>query len=98
MPQNIGKHRNEEELYKCRSSHSRCSIRKAVLKDNLLFSRKHLCISLFLIKRLQHKCFPGNIANFFYRAHSVAAFDKCKTIESKKKNVFTGYILRGNQR
>ena len=58
-----------------RSSHQRCSIKKAVLKNFAIFLRKHLFWSLFLIKlqtfrsttlikRLQHRCFPVNIANF----------------------------------
>ena len=33
-----------------RSSHHRCSMKKAVLKDLTIFTRKRLCQSLFLIK------------------------------------------------
>ena len=35
---------------KFRSSHQRCSIKKAVLKNFAIFTGKHLCRSLFLIK------------------------------------------------
>ena len=31
----------------------------------LNFTGKHLCWSLFLIKRLQHNCFPVKFAKFF---------------------------------
>ena len=34
----------------CRSSHRKCSIKKAALKDFAIFKGKHLCWSLFLIK------------------------------------------------
>ena len=52
-----------------RSSHRRCSINKAVFKNSAIFTGKHLCWSIFLIKqiikiRLQHRDFPGNIAKF----------------------------------
>ena len=51
--------------------------RIGVLKNFAIFTEKHLCWSLFLYKktrlqswnfikkRLQHRCFPVNIANFF---------------------------------
>ena len=55
--------------------HRKCSIKKPVLKNFAVFTGKHLCWSLFLInvaglrlvtylKRLQHRCFPVNIAKF----------------------------------
>ena len=41
---------------------------KAVLKHFAIFTGKHLCWSLFLIKfikkNLQHKCLPVNMARF----------------------------------
>ena len=40
-----------------------------VLKDFVIFTGKHPCWRLFLIKfkkRLQQRCFPKNIATFFY--------------------------------
>ena len=43
-----------------KSSHRRCSIKKAALKYFAMFTRKHLCWSLFfnfIKKRLQHRCF-----------------------------------------
>ena len=56
-----------------RSSHQRCSLKKAVLKKFAIFTRKHL--SLFnkvaglkacscIKMRLQHRCFFVNIAKF----------------------------------
>ena len=36
--------------------------KKAVLKYFAIFAGKHLCWSLFLVKRLQHRRFPVNIA------------------------------------
>ena len=55
-----------------RSSHRRCSVKKAVLKEFANFTGKHRCWSLFLIKlqanfikkRLQHRCFPVKFAKF----------------------------------
>ena len=56
-----------------KSSHQRCSIKKLLLKIWQSITGKHLCWSLLLIvaelqarnfikKRLQHGCFPVNIA------------------------------------
>ena len=60
-----------------RSSHYRCSIKKAVLKNFVIFTGKHMCWSEYLFnkvaglkacnfikERLQDRCFPMNIANF----------------------------------
>ena len=59
-----------------RSSHQRCSVKKCVLKNFTLFTGKHLCWSLSLIKlqglqpsnfikkRLQHRSFPVNNVKF----------------------------------
>ena len=59
-----------------RSSHQRCSVRKAVLRNFTKFTGKHLCQSLFFNKvaglrpatllklRLWHRCFPVNFAKF----------------------------------
>ena len=57
-----------------KSNHKRCSIKKAVLKIFAIFTGKHLRRSLFLTKkisilnfiekRVQHSCFPVNIAKF----------------------------------
>ena len=38
--------------------------KKAVLKNFVIFTEKHLCWTLFLIKRLQHGFFPVNIVKF----------------------------------
>ena len=48
----------------CRSSHRRCFIKKNALKNFTLFSEKQLKACSFIKKRLQHKCFPVNIAKF----------------------------------
>ena len=54
-------------------NHRRGSIKKAILENFAICTEKHLSLSLFLIKlqvcnfikkRLQHKCFPVNIAEF----------------------------------
>ena len=51
-----------------KSSHRRRSIKNAVLRIFAIFTGKHLCWSLFLIKltkkTLQHRRFPVNIAKF----------------------------------
>ena len=52
--------------------------KKDVLKNFAIFTENHQCWSLFLIKRLQHRCLFVNIAKFlripfFYRAPSFAA-------------------------
>ena len=51
-----------------RSSHQRCSMKNAVLKNFAILTGKHLCWSFFITKfiknRLQHMCFPVNIAKF----------------------------------
>ena len=48
-----------------RSSHRRCSVKKDVLKNFANFTAKHLCLSLFIRKRLQHKCFLVKFGKFF---------------------------------
>ena len=56
-----------------RRSCLRCSVKKGVLKNFAIFTRKDLCWSLFLAslqgsnfieKSLQHKCFPKHTAEF----------------------------------
>ena len=59
-----------------RSSHPRCSIKKAILKHFVIFTRKQLCRRLFfnkvaghqtcnfIKKRLQHRYFLVNIGKF----------------------------------
>ena len=62
-----------------RSSRSRVFFKIGVIKHFAIFTRKHLCWSLFLIKlqiwraatllkRLQHRYFSANIAHFFRTA------------------------------
>ena len=47
-----------------RRNHRRCSIKKAVLKNFAKFTGKQLKACNFIKKRLQHRCFPVNIAKF----------------------------------
>ena len=69
--------RNSSTIF--RSSHWRCSIKKAVLKHFVIFTGKHLCWGLFfnkvaghqscnfIKKRLQHRYFLVNIRKFIRR-------------------------------
>ena len=41
-----------------------CFVKKVVLKSFANFAGKQLCYSLFLITRLQYRCFPVNLAKF----------------------------------
>ena len=59
------------------SSHRRCSVKKVVLKIFAISTGRHLCWRHFFIKaaglkarkftekKLQHECFPVNIAKFY---------------------------------
>ena len=65
-----------------RSIHSQMFFKIGVLKYFSIFTGKHLCWSLFLIKfisnflkkRLQHRCFPMNIVKFLRIAFSIEHF------------------------
>ena len=51
-----------------RTSHQRCSVKRAVLQ-NLQYSPENTCVGVslycsFIKNRLQHRCFPVNIVNF----------------------------------
>ena len=60
----------------CKSSHRWCSVKNGVLRNFAKFIGKHLCQNLFfdkvaglrpetlLKKRLCHRCFPMNFAEF----------------------------------
>ena len=56
-------------VLKIRSSHQRCSIKKAVLKNCSIFTGKHLCWSLFLIKvqAYSNGCICKNAFSFMLR-------------------------------
>ena len=61
-----------------RSSRSQMFLKIVALKKFAIFTGKHLYWNNFMKKRLQHRCFSLNIANFlrkgfFYRASPVAA-------------------------
>ena len=51
-----------------KNSHRKCSIKKVVLKNFAMFTKKHLCWSLFWVnvikERLQQKSFPVNNTKF----------------------------------
>ena len=47
-----------------RSSHLRCSIKEAVLKNFAIFTGKHMFWNLFLIKLEAWRCFPVNTTKF----------------------------------
>ena len=49
-----------------KSSHLRCFIKKAALKNFPTFTGKHFCWGLFLIKLQAFMCFPMNIAKFLW--------------------------------
>ena len=62
-----------------RSSHQKCSIKKAILKHFVIFTGKHLCMGLlfnkvaghqtcsFIKKRVQHRYYLANIRKFIRR-------------------------------
>ena len=61
------------KILKTRSSHQKCSIKEAILKNFAIFTGKRPCWSLFLTKlqtcyfmkrRLHHRYFPMDIAKF----------------------------------
>ena len=62
---------------RCRSSRSQMFFKIGVLKKFAMFTGKHLCWSLFLIKLQAFRCFPANITKLlrpgFYRTPPVAA-------------------------
>ena len=53
---------------RCRSSRSQMFSKIGVLKKLAMFTRKHLCWSLFLIKLQTFRCFPVNIAKLLRAA------------------------------
>ena len=74
-------------------------IKIGVLKNFAIFTGKHLCWSVFfywslrpaivLKKRLQHKCFPVNIAKFF----KTAFFSKNTSSGCFCKNIFENRVF-----
>ena len=80
--------RNPSTIF--RSSHWKCSIKKAILKHFVIFTGKHLCWGLFLNKvaghkacnfikkRLQHRYFLVNIGKSVRRPNANGCiFGKC---------------------
>ena len=82
-----------------RSSHGRCSIKKGVNKNFAIFTGKLLCWNLFVgvhvmqaqkpfkFIKLQHKCFPVNIAKFLRTAFLKFPFARPFNICHKFKNI-----------
>ena len=66
---------------KCRSSRSQMFFKIDVLKNFIIFTGKHLCWSLFLIKLQAFSCFPVNNAEFLKAAlfwnNSGGYFSRC---------------------
>ena len=61
----LQKYDEEKQPQNCRSSYQRCSMKKGVLTNLTKFTGKHLCQSLFFIKkRLWHRCFSVNFVKF----------------------------------
>ena len=84
--------------YRNRSSHRRCSVRKALLGNFAKFRGKHLCLSLFfnkiagrpatlLKKRLRHRCFPVNFAKFLITL-SLQNTSETLLLQKHKPNLF----------
>ena len=81
-----------------RSSHQRCSIKKGVLRSFTKFTGKCLYQSLFfnkvaglrpatlLRKKLWHRCFPVNFANFLRTPFFRTPLDDCFYTESYNDN------------
>ena len=59
---------NKYSFFIFRSSRKQIFFKTGVIKNFAIFTGKYLCGSLFLLvssqKRLQHRCFPVNIAKF----------------------------------
>ena len=71
-----------------RSSHLRYSVQKGVTKNFAISRDKHLCWSfVFIEKRLQHRCFPMNIAKFLKKIY----FEK--RMQTAVSIIFLVYIL-----
>ena len=58
----------QDILRKYRRSCSQMFLKISVLKNFTIFTGKHLCWSLVLKMRLQHRCFPENIVKYFIKA------------------------------
>ena len=70
LPKDLRPVKNQQQRSDSNVQRRRCSIKKIVLKNFAIFTRKHLCWSPFLIqrdfitKKLQHRCFHVSIAKF----------------------------------
>ena len=58
----------------CRSIRSQMFFKIGALKNFAIFTGKHLCWSLFLIKLQAFRCFPMNIAKFLRAAFFIENF------------------------
>ena len=80
-----------------RQSHRRCSLKDVVLKNFAIFSEKHQCWTLFLIKlqsfkRLLHRYFPVNIAKLFQNTYFKENLPTAASISSNRTKIITEYI------
>ena len=84
-----------------RSSHRRCSVKKAVPKHFANFAEKHLCWSPFLVKvqvvrpatllkRPQHRCFPVKFCEIFKNLY----FEEYLQATASEESTISGLILR----
>ena len=80
----LSNHFREKFHIRCRSSHSQMFFKIGLLKSFAIFTGKHLCWCLFLIKlknllkkRFRHRCFPVNIAQLLKTAFSQNSFGGC---------------------
>ena len=75
-----------------RSSHLRCSIKRAFLKISQMW-QENTCVGLFIKKRLQHRCFPVNFAKFL---RTLILKNSCQQLLNFKNN--HGYASGRNKK
>ena len=71
-----------------------CFMKKSVLKNFAIFTGK-LPTCNFFKKRLQHRCFPLNIANLFEEHLLTAASDFLKQLQNTNEQLLLDNILKG---
>ena len=79
-------------LYRGRSSHRRCCIRKVFLKILQYAQETSVLKSSFVSKRPQHRCFPVNITEFLILPTYIE-----KHLQTAPFNFFNGSLLHGTK-
>ena len=76
------KYRDENciKVFSTRSSYRRCSVRKDVLRNSTIFTRKHLCLSLFIR--------PATLL----KKEALAQVFSCEFCEISKNTIFTEHL------